>query len=277
MRIHLFHGLGGDVNSESMRRTAAVLAARGHEIWSVNHRNCGEGRGLARRPFHSGRTEDLQATLAESRADAPDRIHLLIGFSLSGSLALLHAAEQRLPRPDGIIAVNPPLDLDRASLDIGSGFSRLYERSFVRRLRPAVTDWIRATPEAEEIRVPRGASLRHFDELFTAPVSGFKDRDDYYSRCSTAGRLHQVETPTVILTAEDDPFVDASLHHHARRSPAVFTHIEPVGGHLGYLSRRGLGVRRWLDEALSHYVDELIRTVAAAGSDSDRSSASAAG
>lgn len=110
--------------------------------------------------------------------------------------------------------------------------------------------------------IPRTASLREFDDLYTAPTCGFSDALDYYRRCSSVQRLSEVETPSVILTAADDPFVDPSALDGISLSPQVFLHLERTGGHVGYLARRGLaGWRRWLDGALSHYVAELASKI----------------
>ena len=156
VRVHLFHGLSGDVDAEYMRRTASALAGAGHGVWSVNHRGCGEGAGLAARPYHSGKTEDLQAVLALSREEAPHLAHLAIGFSLSANIALLYAARAIAPALDGLIAVNPPADLRRASVDVGRGLSRLYELRFTWRLRRALRARERAGLAPRLRRSPSG-------------------------------------------------------------------------------------------------------------------------
>jgi predicted alpha/beta-fold hydrolase len=258
-RVHLFHGLSGDVEADYMLRTARALVAAGHEVWLVNHRGCGAGRGLAAGPYHSGVTTDMQAVLAASRADAPDRLHLVIGFSLSGNVALLLAAQRLAPLPDGLIAVSPPVDLARASVAIGRGPARLYELRFLLRLRKAVRERERAGLVRERIAIPRLASLIEFDDLYTAPRAGFANGADYYRRCSSLPQLAAIATPAVIVTAADDPFVDAGSYRDARLPDNLRLHVEPVGGHMGYLARDGLGWDRWLDGALVHYVAELER------------------
>jgi len=258
VRVHLAHGLSGDANSDYMRRAAAALTARGHAVWSINHRGCGEGSGLAARPYHSGRSEDLQAVLAASRADAPDDVHLVVGFSLSGNLALLHAAQQLEPRPDGILAVNPPVDIERTSLDIGRGFSRLYELRFMWRLRRAIAERERQGLLERHYDIPLATTLREFDDLFTAPECGFDDGLDYYRKCSSLPRLGAVTTPAVIVTAGDDPFVDPRVYESVELPDSILLHVEPAGGHVGYIDRGG---SRWLDGALLHYVDELVALI----------------
>jgi predicted alpha/beta-fold hydrolase len=194
---------------------------------------------------------------AAPRAEAPDRVHLVVGFSLSGNVALLLAAQGLEPLPHGLVAVNPPVDLAQASVAIGRGLNRLYELRFLWRLRRAVRQRERAGLVTERIRIPPLASLMEFDDLYTAPRSGFADGADYYRRCSSLPRLGAIGTPAVILTAGDDPFVDAAAFQRAELPPGVLLHVEPVGGHIGYLTRDGLGWRHWLDGALAHYVEAL--------------------
>ena len=262
VRVHLFHGLSGDVDSDYMRRSAAVLRGRGHEVWLVNHRGCGAGRGLAAGTYHSGVSPDMQAVLARSRREAPGLVHLVVGFSLSGNVALLLAAQGLEPLPDGLIAVNPPVDLARASVAIGSGLNRLYELRFLWRLRRAVRERELDGLVAERIPIPLLASLLDFDDLYTAPRSGFADGQDYYRRCSSLPHLGAISTPTVIVTAGDDPFVAADVYRQARLPERLLLHVEPVGGHVGYLARDGRGWRHWLDGALAHYVAALAAAAA---------------
>ncbi|MFT5290388.1 MAG: putative alpha/beta-fold hydrolase [Planctomycetota bacterium] len=257
-RVILLHGLSGHANAEYMRLAAAALSADGHGIWAVNHRGCGAGQGLAGRPYHSGKTDDLAAVLAASYADAPDLKHIVVGFSLSGNLALLHSAQGLQPAPTGIVAVNPPVDLEDTSVAIGRGLSRLYERRFMWRLRRAVRQREAAGQTKGSYDIPLNLSLLEFDDLFTAPECGFASGMDYYRRCSSLMHLGRVTTPSVILTAADDPFVDPAVYGRAQLPDSMHLHVEQHGGHVGYLTRQKLGWERWLKGALSHYVAELL-------------------
>ena len=259
VRVHLFHGLASDADSDTMRRTADVMARRGHSVWAANHRGCGAGRGLAARPYHSGSSADLAAVLAASRAEAPALVHLALGFSLSGNALLLMAAEQRAPWLRGLISVNPPVDLARASVDIHRGPCRLYELSFLWRLRRAIAERESDGLARRTYRIPLFSSLRAFDDLYTAPEGGFASGADYYARCSAGPRLNQVTTPGVILTAAGDPFVDPVVYRELALPANLLLHVEPCGGHIAYLERSGAGARHWLDGALVHYVEALAR------------------
>jgi predicted alpha/beta-fold hydrolase len=258
--VHLFHGLGGSADSDYVRRTASRLWAQGHTVLAINHRGSGEGRGLAARPYHMGCTADLAALLQVGRGFFPEHLQVAIGFSLSATtLLLLLGRDQNLglTLPDRAIAVNPCIDPERTSLRLAQGFNRIYDRRFVHLLRQWVKDlWEFGHLEAP-VHIPSGATLRDFDELFTARAAGFRDRADYYAQCTTGPHLASIQVPTVLLTAADDPFAPGSDLVGVPLSSAIHLHLEPTGGHMGYLGHRVPGYR-WLDYALDHYLKEWM-------------------
>ena len=252
--VHLFHGLAGSVDGHYMNRTAALCHARGHAVLAANHRGAGEGRGLAARPYHSGSTADMAAVLRRGRARFPGHLQVAVGFSISANILLLLAGRDRQAgAPDRAIAVNPPADLDLCCRRLRRGFNRVYDRYFVQKLRLEVLD------------LPGGGaaqgapSLWAFDEAFTAPRAGFRDRADYYSRCSCGPHLAEIQVPTVILTSMDDPFAPGADVRRQILAPAVHLHEEATGGHMGYISANLPGFR-WLDYALDHYLEALLQT-----------------
>lgn len=249
--VHLFHGLGGSVDGHYMRRLAAVLHARGHAVLAANHRGAGEGAGLARRTYHSGATGDMAAVLRLGRRRFPGQLQVAVGFSISANILLLLAGRDRhLDLPDRAIAVNPPADLEACSVRLGRGFNRVYDQYFVQRLRREVA----GRPGGEAARAAR--TLRAFDAAYTAPQAGFPTRDAYYALCSCGPHLAGIQVPTVILTSQDDPFAPAADILTQPRSEAVHLHVEATGGHMGYVTRN-LPDHRWLDYAVSHYLDGL--------------------
>jgi len=257
--VHLFHGLGGSADSDYMRRAAALLWRQGHTVMAINHRGAGEGRGLATRPYHMGSTADISAMLQAGRDFFPGHMHLAVGFSLSATILLLLLSRDRakgLTLPDRALAVNPVVDLERTSLRMSKGLNRLYDFRFVHVLRGQIRERWESGLLPELPLLPLGMTLREFDEVFTARQAGFQDRSDYYTECSPGPHLRDVRVPTVILSALDDPIASARDFEGLALAPAIHLHAEPHGGHMGYMSR---GIhRRWLDYALSHYIQQLV-------------------
>ena len=104
-------------------------------------------------------------------------------------------------------------------------------------------------------------TIRQFDEAYTAPHHGFRDATDYYHRASAMRVLDRIAVPTLILTAENDPFVPPEPVHGAASSasnPHITTIVTPRGRALrvpGARVRIGRGpLRRVLGRARSDQV-----------------------
>jgi hypothetical protein len=114
--VYFFHGLAGSIESGYMRRARKLAEDRGWHALAVNHRGCGEGLGLAKHPYHSGRGEDIGEAIRWGRANIPAAHHIAVGFSLSGNaLLLLQAGYRGDTPPDFAIAVNAPIQLAKAA------------------------------------------------------------------------------------------------------------------------------------------------------------------
>jgi predicted alpha/beta-fold hydrolase len=95
---------------------------------------------------------------------------------------------------------------------------------------------------------PRPRRLIDFDSVFTAPLSGYADVNDYYVRASSGPVLRHIRVPTLIITAASDPIVPVAAFEKAEFSPSTELLITPCGGHLGYVAAGGIDAdRRWLD------------------------------
>ena len=268
--VHLMHGLTGSTDSNYIRMVAAVLRREGARIVGFNHRGQGPGAGLAKGLYHSGSFRDLWAAVGAGRGRHPELLHLSVGFSLSANTALLGITEKgdeldQKSLPDAVLAVNPPVDLRACAIAIETGMNRVYDRNFVRGLREALgarqsRGWL-----PQSIVIPKGASVRGADEAMTAPLAGYRNADEYYADCSSGPRLGTLRRPAVILSSGDDPFIEAADIERAAAGTTAFVHIEPRGGHLGYLTRGGSSPeglpgmdRRWLPGAIAHYVEQLV-------------------
>lgn len=259
--IYLFHGLGGDADADYMRRAAALAWSKGHSVVAVNHRGAGEGRGAAVKPYHSGSTSDLSTVFLMGQGLFPEHRHLAIGFSISANmLLLLLGRDQHLTPPDAAIAVNPPVDLAACSHRLVRGLNKVYDLRFMRMLKRQVRERVEFGLIPAFPAFPRFADLRDFDAVYTAPQGGFESREDYYARCSAGPHLRGIGTPTLLLTSRDDPFAPASDVEDCELGPGIVLHVEPQGGHMGYLDSRLPG-GRWLDAALELGMDGLLAQV----------------
>lgn len=280
----LLHGLAGSHASPYMSRIARLLNQKNVRTFRLDWRGCGTGVALARYPYHSGRSDDLLATIGEIRTRCPGSPMTVIGFSLGGNVTLKllgesqssaesgvtlgfrstspttlaetvdRAASARLARSDTLagvdraIAVCPPVDLSTTVKSLRKGLTQLYDRYFCKLCIGDVRNRQRLRPDAV---VPEGwyarlpRSLYEFDDTFTAPVSGFKSAADYYTQSSSNQFLSSIRIPTLIIAAQDDPVIPFHQFEAADYSAATKLLAPRHGGHLGFCTPRGLG---WLDQ-----------------------------
>lgn len=258
MVVSLYHGLSGDVHSDYMQRTALLCQKMGHTVVLVNHRGAGQGGPYAKHPYHSGRSEDVASVLEKLREMFPGKKQIAVGYSMSGNILLcLLGGYKGHVKPDGAVTVNAPLNLLSGSKLLKTGFNRVYDARFVLRLRKLIEEKYQQGLIQEKYEIPPWSTIWDMDQIYTAPASGFKDREDYYNSCSSIHYVSKIDTPTYLLTAFDDPFVSVHDYLSAPLSKTMQLHVENRGGHVGYLSRRltPLGSYRWLD----YYLYEAFR------------------
>jgi len=256
--VVLIHGLCGCHASPYMIRMA-------HKLWSssiravrMNMRGCGSGEGLARQPYHSGRSDDVLAVLADLRHVAPQSPVTAIGFSLGGNLLLKLAGELQTEAATYLkqaVTVSPPVDLAASVRTFSQPSNRVYEWRFIRSLKAAVAARHARFPDLPAISLPKRLSLYEFDNLYTAPLCGFADADDYYARSSAALLVPQISIPCRILFAADDPLIDTRTLDAMTLPSNVRVYHTLRGGHLGFLGMPGRpGGYRWMDAQLLEWV-----------------------
>jgi hypothetical protein len=258
--VVMVHGLCGCYGSPYMKRIAGKAYGRGLRAVRVNLRGCGSGAGLARQPYHSGRSEDVRQVIEWLGGTAPESPVTLVGFSLGGNIVLKMAgedADRPSGRLDSLISVSAPIDLVACSRLIEQPQNRLYDRYFVRRLLTDVYERQRFFPDLPPLDLPPRLTLRTFDDLYTAPRSGFRDAIDYYTRASSAPLIERIVVPTLLLTARDDPFIATAPFEHLPHRSNIERFLTDHGGHLGFLgfTARSLNFR-WMDECI---VDWILR------------------
>ncbi len=252
--LSLYHGLGGDSDADYIRRSSNIAHDLGWNIVLVNHR-CASNKAPSQKTYHSGRGEDADAVIQWSRQKFQNSKQVVLGFSMSGSILLnLLTSRYGEHQPDAAIIVNAPLDLNRASKLLTTGFSRIYDYRFYRILKKLVE-------QKENLKLPSIGTTRKFDDLYTSKANGFIDAQDYYMQCSVKDYLNRIKVPTYVLSSEDDPFIDIRDYKSAQWSEKVHLHISRYGGHMGYYSRKKdpqYG-RRWLDQYLVSVFDQIQR------------------
>jgi len=260
----LLHGMEGSTESRYMLGTAEKALAAGFNAVRVNTRNCGGTEHLTSTLYHAGLTEDLRQIIAElSGRDGLGELHIA-GFSLGGNVVLKLAGEYGGGAPaqlKSVIAVSPSIDLNASADAIELGSNAIYNMRFVWSLRTRMRRKARLFPERYDESRLRGVwSIRKFDDVYTAPHSGFGDAANYYARASSLQFINQIKVPTLIVHAKDDPFIpfDSFRHPDIEANPNVVLLAPEQGGHVGFISADREGEDRFWAEAIAVEFLKLI-------------------
>ncbi|HKS30157.1 MAG TPA: alpha/beta fold hydrolase [Pyrinomonadaceae bacterium] len=250
----LLHGLEGSTESIYILGTADKAFRAGFNVVRLNLRTCGQTEHLTPTIYHSGLTGDIRFVIRELvEADGFKEIYL-VGFSMSGNMSLRLAGEEAASLPDelkGISAISPSVDLFAAADTIERRSNWIYQKSFMRSLHSRMRRKKKLFPELYDIRdLRRVRTIRDFDERFTAQHGGFKNADDYYARTSSLPLLRSIDKPTLIIHAEDDPFIPFEPLRRAaiEDNPHIIFLAPKSGGHVGFVAADTLAEDRFWAE-----------------------------
>ena len=239
----LFHGLEGSSASHYALGFERVARQRGWAYAVPHFRGCSGEINRAPRAYHSGDYEEIGWMLSQLKAAhvaAGGGPILAVGISLGGNALMRWAQEAGSAAAQTVKAVASvcsPLDLTASGIAIGKGFNRLvYTRMFLNSMKPKAMERLALNPglfDAKALQASR--NLYEFDNIFTAPVHGFKNTDDYWLRASAKPHMHRIELPALALNTVNDPFIPAwSLPKPTEVSKSVTLWHTAQGGHVGF-------------------------------------------
>ena len=265
-RLFLLHGLEGTVRSHYVSGLFQLALDRGWAADLLLFRSCGSEPNRAPRFYHSGETSDLEFAIRRVLDESPTAPLGLCGVSLGGNVLLKWLGEQGNSLPDAIRAaatISVPYDLERGCRYISRGFARIYERHFLRSLRRKASEKLLRFPGLfDEQALRRARTLYDFDDVVTAPVHGFRDAHDYYSRSSSLGFLADIRRSTLLLSAEDDPFLPVEVLREvrdiARDNDYLTLEFTRRGGHVGFVAGPPWRATYYAEQRVGEFFDTTL-------------------
>ncbi len=274
--VVLFHGLEGSSRGHYALTLMDALRRRGWRGVVPHFRGCSGEPNRLPRGYHSGDSAEIDLVLRRCRAESARSPLFAAGVSLGGN-ALLKWLGENGPECAAIVdaaaAISAPLDLTAAGRALDRGFNRhTYVRHFLRTLRRKALEKIashRMPLSAAAIRAV--STLHEFDELFTAPLHGFRDADDYWTRASSKPWLNSISVPTLVINARNDPFLPAAALPQAQEvSPQVTLDFPAQGGHVGFVHGPFPGSLDWLPQRVLAFFEAHRARAAVADANQSR-------
>lgn len=272
--VLILHGLNGSIDSSYAAGMLLAIKKLGWRGVIMHFRGCSGKPNRLPRAYHSGETGDLQTVVTELKTREPNTPLFAVGYSLGGNVLLKWLGETGATNPlQATAAVSVPFELDKTADYLNTGFSKLYQWWLIRGLkiehhRKFKNHPLKAQFETHPFRkdhfknVNKIKNFWEFDDQITAPLHGFKNAKEYYELSSCRQFLKDIEIPTLILHAKNDPFVPTiALPTVNEVSTSVTLEISEEGGHVGFISGKFFWQPEyWLEQRILNYFAEQTVT-----------------
>lgn len=258
----LLHGLEGSSQRHYILSLANQLLACGWAVLAWNYRSCGLELNRALRFYHSGDTDDLHTVIQYVGRVYPQYTDVVVcGFSLGGNVTLKYLGERGHLLPGCIkagVAISVPIDLAAGSKRLEQGINKVYTARFLQHLKAKVKAKAIRYPELDLRPLKRIQTLREFDDAYTAPLHGFINAAEYYSKSSSQYYLEGIRVPTLVLQANDDPMLPPSCFPSSFAEQASYVHLlqSTGGGHVGFVTQKGLHAPSFADTFVAQWLSQ---------------------
>lgn len=257
----LIHGLEGSSNSKYILSTTKYLNAANIDVVAMNLRGCSGTLNKHYKAYHTGETGDLDFVLQHIDTKYSYEEISLIGFSLGGNVVLKYAGEQENnlnANIKNIISISPPCDLKGSSKQLSKKSNFIYMKRFLNTLLKKAIEKGKLFPEQNLNleQLLKAKNFHDFDNLYTAPSFGFKDAEDYWAKASSKPFLKNIQIPTYILTAKNDPFLSETCFPKKEAENNPFLHLELTnyGGHIGFIKSLKSRNEQWFEKKITTFL-----------------------
>lgn len=237
--VILSHGLEGSSRGTYIQGMMKHFLDNGFDAMAWNCRGCSGEINKKAFYYNSGVSHDLSEVIDHVVENKKYDEIFLIGFSMGGNITLKYLGEKGVklsPKVKGAVAFSTPVDLRGCSLKLDIGFNKIYTKNFLKTLKVKVKlkeGQIREVGfEPNDIYLCK--NLNQFDNIFTGPLHGYKDAEDYYTRASSKQFISKIEIPTLLVNASDDPFLTETCFPHEITNKNFTFERTKFGGHVGF-------------------------------------------
>ena len=255
--VVLFHGLEGNSRGYYALALMTKIQQLGWRGVVVHFRGCSEQPNRLVRAYFAGDSEEINYVIKRLHTNHAQLY--AVGVSLGGNALLKWLGEQSttaMPLLRAAAAISAPIDLTAAGNALDTGLNKwLYTRHFLSTLKRTALNKLKRFPGSYDAqRVRAATTLRAFDDVVTAPIHGYKNAADYWSRAASKAGLIHIKVPTLIINARNDPFLP---EQYLPQPHEVSTHVKLYypkhGGHVGFHSGTFPGHANWLPNTVLEY------------------------
>jgi predicted alpha/beta-fold hydrolase len=238
--VIITHGLEGDSRRHYVLGMAKLFTQNGYDALGWNCRSCSGELNRLLRFYHHGDPADLRSVIDHAIKKYNYEEIVLVGFSMGGSLSLRVIAED----PDNVplqikktVTFSVPCDLLSSVKILSQKTNKIYGSRFLKKLGEKIKEKEKIFPG--QISYEGYKKIKHFvdfDNRYTAPLHGFIDAYDFYTRASVKPYLKNVRVPSLMVQAMNDTFLspECFCYEEAEANAHLFMETPDHGGHCGF-------------------------------------------
>jgi len=239
------------------------LSASGFDSVVMHFRGCSGNDNRLPRSYHSGDSGDALEFITNLKQRYPNRKLYAIGYSLGANMLLKllgELGENKLLAK--AVCVSAPMLLDVCANKMNKGFSRYYQHRLLKDLKFALdTKYDKHNMQAliglQRDNISKLKTFWQFDDVYTAPIHGFKSAEDYYAKSSAKRYLKTIQTPTLIIHSLDDPFMTPEVIPTDKElSKSIRLELTQHGGHVGFIAGSIFKPSYWLEKRVLAFFQE---------------------
>ncbi len=263
--VIMIHGLEGNSRKAYMQGVTKVLLGAGFDVFALNLRGCSDQPNHLLSSYHSGKTDDLDFFIKHMLDKYSYKQLVLIGFSLGGNIVLKYVGEnaQNLSaKIKAAIGISVPCDLAATSRQLEKLTNRIYLWRFLKSLKKKAIYKIEylKTQSLTKKEIVKAINFNQFDNIFTAPVHGFANAQDYWEKSSCKQFLPNIRIPALLLNAADDPFLPDECYpiDEAEQNPNLLFEMPKYGGHVGFVTDLKFMKNFWHEKRILEFLKDIF-------------------
>ncbi len=237
------HGLEGDSKRHYVLGLVRLFNEQGIDVLSWNNRTCGGEINLQPILYHHGASYDLEAVIEHILQEYEYESIYLAGVSMGGAQTLKYLGEKGKDLPSIIkkaAVYSTPCNLPSSAATLKLKGNAFYKNRFLGKLKKKLSAKAVQFPNLIDLELlERVKDFDEFDTHFTAKLHGFRDAQDFYQSVSADQWMPEIEIPTLIINALNDPLLGKECYpiDLAKTKKEIILEMPKRGGHTGFTLR----------------------------------------
>jgi predicted alpha/beta-fold hydrolase len=254
--VMLLHGWEGSVNSAYILDTGRFLYNNGFSVFRLNYRDHGDTHHLNPGLFYAVLLDEVFNAVQQVSEYESELPFFLAGFSMGGNFALRIArkcAESPIDKLSHIMSVSPVLDPEKSTYAIDDVYP--LRRYFLRKWQRSLQKKQAYFPDLYDFsEVLSLDTITAMTDLMLERYSDYASASDYFRAYAVLnGALADVNVPTTIITAQDDPIIPVDDFYDLKLNSLTELIVHRYGGHNGFLET--ISGRPWYEQKMLEIFD----------------------